>query len=100
LIAALGGEVSAPTLVASARTSVGMMAPTERIPTPLPWYSPIIARVAQTDRRILIGAGGLAAVALLALLFRAGDKAAIQPAAASAQLQKAPPPVTVPPVVA
>ena len=98
MIAALGGEVSAPTLVAAARTSVGMMAPTERIPTPLPWYSPIIARMQQTDRRILIAGGGVAAVMLIALLFRAGGKPVAPPAASAASLDKAPAPAQTTPV--
>jgi tRNA A-37 threonylcarbamoyl transferase component Bud32 len=93
LIAALGGEVSAPTLVAASRTSVGMMAPTERIPTPLPWYSPVLTRVAQTDRRLWIAAGGLAAVMVIALLLRAGSKprAADQIASSTASRDAAPP---------
>ena len=105
LIAALGGDVTAPTLVASARTTMGMIAPTERILTPEPWYLPWWRRALAMDRRVAISAAGVAAIAIFALLINVvrsngAPKAAPVEATKSASLAVAPPVVVTPPPAA
>jgi serine/threonine protein kinase len=55
LVEALGGQVSNPTLVPAVRTSVGLMAPTEMIPTPQPWYTPWWNKRSRLEQRAVLG---------------------------------------------
>src|SRR3954469_2370405 len=63
LVAALGGQVSDPSLTSSSTllTTPGLMAPTERIPTPMPW-SPSRWKMLSRTRQAVYG---IAAVAVL-----------------------------------
>ena len=66
LIAALGGAVSDPSLTASSiamLTSPGLMAPTERLPTPKPWSVDHWNMLSRTRQAVY----GIAAVAVLAV---------------------------------
>jgi len=73
LIAALGGEVSGPTLVPAVRTSIGLIAPTERIPTPAPWYNAKWTTLSSTGKRVWMGVGpAVAIIGLMINLSRGG----------------------------
>ena len=73
LIAALGGEVSGPTLVPAVRTSIGLIAPTEKIPTPTPWYNAKWTTLSQTGKRVWMGIGpAVAVIGLMINLSRGG----------------------------
>jgi serine/threonine-protein kinase len=70
LIAALGGHVSAPTLVAPARTSVGVVAETVLMPTPRPWHLSRWHMLPKRRQRMWMGVGVatfIAAVSLFAI---------------------------------
>lgn len=69
LITALGGQITDPMIAASLMTSPGLMAPTEIIPTPQPWYVPAWRRMSLTQRRALAGLAGVAAIATFGFLF-------------------------------
>src|SRR5206468_9224826 len=80
LIEALGGHVSNPTLVPAVRTSIGILAPTEVIPTPQPWYTPWWRTRSQAEQRLWIAAGAVAMIAMVGVgvaLFRDNGKPAI-----------------------
>lgn len=67
LIAALGGAVSDPSLTAasiSMLTSPGLMAPTERLPTPKPWSMDRWRMLSRTRQAVLVGAAFVAIAAL------------------------------------
>src|SRR4051812_129355 len=67
LIEALGGHVSNPTLVPAVRTSMGILAPTEVIPTPQPWYTPWWRKRSPTEQRLLMGAAAAGVIAIGAM---------------------------------
>ena len=67
LIAALGGQISDPTLLATVTTNPGLMAPTEKIPTPRPWYIPWWKTLSRTGQRVWMGAGVVSAVVIIGL---------------------------------
>jgi serine/threonine protein kinase len=89
LVEALGGQVSNPTLVPAVRTSVGLMAPTEMIPTPQPWYTPWWNKRSRVEQRVVLGviiAATLVLTVVATNLVRGiGAKSAIVPNTASAQ---------------
>jgi len=77
LIAALGGQVSDPTLMASGvNTAPGLMAPTEKFATQEPWYTPWWRKLNRTQQRLAMGLGVGVAVAVLGLTISSltGDK--------------------------
>jgi serine/threonine protein kinase len=99
LIAALGGEISGPTLVPTVRTSIGLMAPTEVIPTPRPWYRAEWGTLSQTGKRVWVGIGPVVAViGLLIQVSRGGGKSAGTTALNSPPAQSAPTPSATAPV--
>ena len=76
LIAALGGQVSDPTLMAVTNTGPGLIAPTEKLPTPLPWYRDL-KRMAKKEKGAWLLACGVAFFALVAwFTLRPSGKAA------------------------
>jgi serine/threonine protein kinase len=93
LIEALGGHVSDPTLVPAGRTSIGLMAPTEVIPTPQPWFRPKWSTLSNTGKRVWMGIGPAVAIIGFAIqLSRGGGIKPTAPVAANA----APPPSSAP----
>jgi serine/threonine protein kinase len=99
LIAALGGEVSGPTLVPTVRTSIGLMALTEVIPTPPPWYGPKWTTLSSTGKRVWMGVGpAVAIIGLMINLSRGGGKSAGSTALNSPPAQPAPAPSATAPV--
>jgi serine/threonine protein kinase len=100
LIAALGGEVSGPTLVPTVRTSIGLIAPTERIPTPEPWYNAKWTTLSQTGKRVWMGIGpAVAVIGLMINLSRGGYKPTASVAVNSGPAQAAPAPSASSPVI-
>ncbi|HET9424352.1 MAG TPA: serine/threonine-protein kinase [Gemmatimonadaceae bacterium] len=67
LIAALGGQASDPMLVASMMTNPGLMAPTELMPTPKPWYMPWWLGLSRPKQRLVVGLAGIATIAAVGL---------------------------------
>jgi serine/threonine protein kinase len=93
LIAALGGEVSGPTLVPTVRTSIGLVAPTERIPTREPWYNAKWTTLSQTGKRVWMGIGpAVAIIGLMINLSRGGYKPTASVAVNSVPAQTVPSP--------
>jgi serine/threonine protein kinase len=93
VIAALGGEVSGPnTLVPLVRTSMGLMLPTEMIPTPQPWYSPKWSALSTTGKRVWMGIGPAVAVVGLVIQLNRGNNtpSAPSPAVTTAAATKGP----------
>jgi len=64
LVAALGGQVSDPSLTASSTllTTPGLMAPTERMPTPMPW-SITRWRMLSRTRQLVVSAAAVVIIA-------------------------------------
>jgi serine/threonine protein kinase len=81
LIAALGGQVSDPSLAAAMTTSPGLMAPTERMPTPKPWSLSRWRMLSRT--RKLVWSGVSVVVVATALGFALDLPASKSPAAAA-----------------
>jgi serine/threonine-protein kinase len=67
LIGALGGHVSAPTLVAPSRTSVGVVAETVLMPTPRPWHLSRWRMLPKRRQRMWMSVGVVAFIAAVAL---------------------------------
>jgi tRNA A-37 threonylcarbamoyl transferase component Bud32 len=72
LIAALGGNVSDPSLIASMISNDGLMAPTEVMPTPRPWTIDRWRRMTRGEKRLTVL---LAATAALAIYSFTADRA-------------------------
>jgi serine/threonine-protein kinase len=69
LIAALGGQVSDPMLVASLITSPGLMAPTEIMPARQPWYMEWWREMSPPRQRLMVAFGGIVGIATAGFLF-------------------------------
>jgi hypothetical protein len=69
LITALGGQITDPMIAASMMTSPGLMAPTEIIPTPQPWYLPAWRRMSVVQQRAVTGLVGVAVIAAFGFIF-------------------------------
>ena len=69
LIAALGGQTSDPSLIAASLTTPGLMAPTERMPTPKPWSISRWRMLSRTRQIVYSGLGvAVAATAFVVMM--------------------------------